>query len=119
MRIVDRQTFLAMPAGTVFSKYEPCVFGNLEIKGESTTRAQGEFVDFWSQDLAGALKAESSDAYLDACDAAEAGQSIAIDLDCQSRDGLYEQGQLFAVWEQEDIQALIQRLQRAVIEAKP
>lgn len=35
MRIVDRKTFLAMPIGTVFSKYEPCVFGNLCIKGET------------------------------------------------------------------------------------
>jgi len=119
MRIVNRGTFLSMPAGTVFSKYEPCVFGNLEIKGDSTVNSQGELIDFWSQDLAGALKADSSDAYLDACDAAEAGQRVAIDLDCQSRDGLYEQGQLFAVWEPEDVQVLIQRLQRAVIEAQP
>lgn len=32
MRIVDRETFLGMPSGTLYAKYEPCVFGPLEIK---------------------------------------------------------------------------------------
>ncbi|QDD91920.1 hypothetical protein [Pseudomonas oryzihabitans] len=113
MRIVNREAFLAMPAGTVFCKYEPCVFGNLEIKGESTVNAQGEHIDYWSQDLAGALKAENSGDYFEAIEAAEAGQSVAMDFDCQSRDGLYEQDQLFAVWEPHDVLGLIRRLHQA------
>ena len=60
MRIVDRETFLALPAGTVFCKFEPDIFGNLEIKGDSTTNAQGALADFWAQDLAGAIKAENT-----------------------------------------------------------
>lgn len=35
MRIVNRQQFLAMPAGTVYAKYEPCSFEDLCIKGDS------------------------------------------------------------------------------------
>ncbi|WP_278438339.1 hypothetical protein [Pseudomonas oryzihabitans] len=119
MRIVNRQAFLAMPAGTVFSKYEPCMFGNLEIKGESNANAHGVLTDFWSQDLAGALQADSTEEFEEACDRAAAGESIQLDLESQGRDGLYDRDQLFAVWEPDDVRALIQRLQRALIEAQP
>ena len=119
MRIVDREAFLAMPAGTVFSKYEPCIFGNLEIKGESNANAQGVLIDFWSQDLVGALQADTTEEFEEACDHAAAGESIQMDLESQGRDGLYDRDQLFAVWEPDDVRALIMRLQRALIEAQP
>lgn len=119
MRIVDRETFLAMPPGTVFSKFKPDIFGNIEIKGDSTTNAQGELIDFWSQDVAGAVEAASSGEFMHACDRAVAGECIPLDFDSQYRDGLYEAEQLFAVWDPNDVQALIQRLQLALIEAQP
>ncbi len=119
MRIVDRKTFLAPPAGTIFCKFEPDIFGNLEIKGDSTTDAQGALVDFWAQDLAGAIKAENTAEYMDACDRAVAGESISLDFNSQGRDGLYRLDQLFAVWDPDNVRALIQRLQRALTDAQP
>jgi hypothetical protein len=47
-------------------------------------------------------------------DAAENGVSIAMDFDTSMRDGLFEDGQLFAVYERADIEALIARLQRCL-----
>lgn len=35
MRIVDLKTFRGVPENTLFSKYEPYVFGPLEIKGHT------------------------------------------------------------------------------------
>lgn len=118
MRIVDREDFLAMPAGTVFSKYEPCIFGNLEIRGESNANSQGVLIDCWSQDLAGALQADTTEEFEEACDHAAAGKSVQMDLESQGRDGLYDRDQLFAAWEPDDVRALIQRLRRALIEAQ-
>ena len=34
MRIITRKQMLNMPAGTVYSYYEPCVFRELEIKAD-------------------------------------------------------------------------------------
>ncbi|WP_273808461.1 MULTISPECIES: hypothetical protein [unclassified Pseudomonas] len=119
MCIVDREAFLAMPAGTVFSKYEPCIFGNLEIKGESNANMQGVLIDFWSQDLAGALQADSTEEFEEACDCAAAGENIQMHLESQRWDGLYDRDQLFAVWESDDVRALIVRLQQALIETQP
>jgi len=35
MRIVDLKEFRALPPGTVFMKYEPCVFERLSVKGKT------------------------------------------------------------------------------------
>jgi len=109
MRIVDRKTFLAMPPETLFSKYEPCVFGPLCIKGTSYTD------DFLYQDLADAVEFRDSGQMLDDLEAARTeGKSLRMDFDCQGRDGLFDAEQLFAIWEQADVAALISRLTRCI-----
>ena len=111
MKIVDRATFLAMPEGTLFSKFDPHVFGPLAIKGESTAH------DFWVQYLDGPLKANGTEEWVDAIDRALAGADVEIDLDVEARDGLYDKDQLFAVWSPDEVRSLIARLQKAVADS--
>lgn len=105
MRIINRTEFLALPPNTLFSKYEPSVFGDLCIKMEST-----DYNDFYEQRLKDAI--DTGDSYFhEVLDSAQQSQtSIPMDLDCMGRDGLFEDDQLFAVWEPEDVRALIARL---------
>lgn len=111
MKIVDRATFLAMPAGTLFSKYEPCIFQAPCIKGDTTQLGN----DFWEQELAGPIDASSTEDWVDKLQASQdTGVEMAIDLDCQGRDGLHDKDQLFAVWSHDDVRALIERLGRAL-----
>ena len=35
MKIVNLETFKLLPIGTVFMKYEPCIFGDLQVKGDT------------------------------------------------------------------------------------
>lgn len=111
MKIVDRKTFLAMPAGTVFSKYEPCFFGELCIKGESLHTN-----DFLEQQIADSIECSGSQDFSDKLnDAAEFGGSLAMDFNCQGRDGCFEGDKvMFAVWERQDVCGLISRLRRAL-----
>lgn len=110
MKIVDRKTFIAMPANTLFSKYEPCFFGELEIKGESI----GE-IDFYVQQIVDAVDANNTEELDEILfDAEENKTSFKMDFSCEGRDGLFDDNQLFAVWERDDVIALIERL-RAVI----
>ena len=47
MKIVDYRTFVRMPAGTIFASYEPCVFGDFQIKtdtGHFKTRDEWGFL---------------------------------------------------------------------------
>lgn len=106
MRIVHRKTFMEMPEGTVFAKFEPCVFDELCIKGESFP----DNIDFFYQPLVNSFAADNEDFHA----AYESGASAAIDLDIQSRDGCFDYDQLFAVWERTDVEALIARLQETL-----
>lgn len=106
MRIVNLDQFLAMPSGTVFSKYQPECFDGLAMKGESIHDAR----DFFYFDIAEPVP--------DSVDLERAEQSIeSFDLDfhIQSRDGCFDDDQLFAVWERSDVRALIERLQATLL----
>lgn len=106
MKIVDRKTFLAMPPDTLYSKYEPCFFGDLEIKGYTAGTN-----DFVTQQIVDAVRCNDSNEFFDILlDAQKTGASFAMDFDCASRDGLFDDAELFAVWEQADVIALIRRL---------
>lgn len=108
MKIVDRKAFLTLPPETLFSKYEPCVFGDLCIKGDTIGSN-----DFAYQQIADAVAAHDGGEFANKLfDAKASGGSVAMDFDCQGRDGLFDADQLFAVWEPADVAALLVRLSR-------
>ena len=108
MKIVDRKTFLAMPAGVLYSKYRPCIFGELSIKGKTVAD-----IDFYVQQIADSVKCHDSGEFADVLfDATANGTSFALDFACEGRDGMFDEHQLFAVWEPQDVAALIARLQQ-------
>lgn len=113
MRIVDRKTFLALPAGTVYAKYEPCVFEELEIKD-----ARRGTDDWYAQGLIPSFETDKSS--LDWADTlfriAAGEQSPPFDFDRPTDDGCYDDDQLFAVFDRADVEGLIARLQRALAE---
>jgi len=109
MKIVNRQIFLAMPAGTIYSKYVPCMFGDLYIKGDSLTS------DWYEQAIVDAIAHDDSTEFHDKLIHAEKyGDSLVMDFDCEQRHGLFDADQLFAVWERDDVEQLITRLQKTL-----
>jgi len=111
MKIINRKQFLKMKPGTVYSLYEPCIFGALEIKEKSYEN------DWQYQDIVDAIECDDSGDLADRLfDAQENGSSLDIDFDCLSRDGLFDDDQLFAVWERKDVVALIERLRQTIDE---
>lgn len=117
MRIVDRATFLAMPAGTLYAKYEPCVFGELQVK-EGTCYAADRVtrIDFYTQQLIPWFNGtQSSSDYFDTLEAAEKGTPTPA-FDMPARDGLFDDDQLFAIFERADVEALIAKLTRSLVE---
>jgi hypothetical protein len=107
MKIVDRKTFLSLPFNTVYAKYKPCVFDEICIKGDST-----DFNDFWVQYLL-TVEREGEEVF-DVLDRMEKGDNVRLDLKCESRDGLFDEDQMFAVFEKDDITNLINRLEECL-----
>lgn len=109
MKIVDRQTFLRMPAGTLFAKYEPINFEPPAIKGDTigTNDFAVQYLD--------TIDVDCGDDMIDALERARlTGASVALDLDCEGRDGCFDADQLFAIWEPADVRQLISRLERTL-----
>ena len=100
-----------MKAGTVYSKYEPCVFHGLYVKADEP----GNYKDDWLyDDLIGAINADSSEDFTDKCEAMERGESVKMDFEQTGRDGLFDNNQLYAIYETDDIKELINRLSKSL-----
>lgn len=109
MKIINRAAFLALPAGTVYAKYAPCYMEELAIKGETWSN------DFQVQDIADAIECTGSSDFSDKLiESQECGTSLSMDFNCMGRDGCFDEGQLFAVFERCDVIALIWRLEMAL-----
>lgn len=106
MKILNRSQFMELPSGVLYQKYEPQCFGELAIKWDSLT------TDFVSVDVsATSFVAQCSNNWAELIDGAQyEGKSVAIDFDCASRDGCFDQDQLFAVWELADVKHLMATL---------
>lgn len=107
MKIVNLDEFRKLPAGTLFMNYEPCVFGDLCAKGETWE------YDFLAENITCEIDADDCGDFSHKLHEAEKnGTSIFIDFDCPSRDGMFNNEQLFAVYEKQDIAMLIDKLNR-------
>lgn len=117
MKILNRTQFMAMPKYTLFCKFEPHCFGELQIKHESYEH------DFCSILVAHAVQTNDLGDFVEAMEKLmKDGGSIGMDFSYYGRDGQYDKDQLFAVWEKSDIHGLMEQLERcidALLDAEP
>jgi hypothetical protein len=122
MRVVDRETFLSLPAGTVFAKFGPP--GGLDPKVPDWSLSDvaikwdtcGE--DFLVQDLTAQFEgwtgSESHFEQMGRMVADPSYEAPPLDYDSAGRDGLFDREQMFAVWSVRDTENLIACLQSAL-----
>lgn len=121
MRIVDRATFLALPAGTIFAKFgdDKGTEGHFyfsEIRIKSSRRGETDWYDVGFTD--GYTTASDSGQWADETQRMVEGAELEIDFDTVTADGLFDDGQLFAVLSDADVGRLIARLCQARDDAK-
>lgn len=121
MRIVDRKTFLALPPGTVFATWDPCVFGDLCIlTGVIEGCLGGGPIDFRYTSIVDSLGDQpigaeyAFDTPIDVLLALDAGSEVPTDFGNESRDGLFDLEQRYAIWDRSDVWRLIARLKLAL-----
>jgi hypothetical protein len=110
MRVVDRKTFLALPEGTIYAKGKEWFFGGLSVKYDTT-----DYGDWWSLDPCW-IDSKTGDLG-EVVDLLEAmlkdGKSEPMET-AISRDGLFQEGALFLVFERGDLMKLREFLDKAV-----
>ena len=115
MRILNREEFFEMPENTLYSKYEPCNMQAMEIKGKTIKGFQGEPIDWFMQRIHDSIECDSSEQFSERLFLAqEEGVGIDMDFNIQGRDGCFDEKQLFAVWEKDDVRMLVERLKECL-----
>jgi len=117
MKIVSGKELRDMPPGTVWSYFEKDAF----FKGLYLTSSlcSPEYNSIFRNELIGAVEADNTEELLDKIDRMLKGESVPVDFGgdhyCGSREdfgkGAYNPDQLYAVYEKEDVEKLIKRLQ--------
>lgn len=107
MKIINKEEFIQLPEGTLFTEWKPCIFGEICIKGETISTESGDFfyqpliqIDAGGSDEEAALQIES----------AQTGKSFKLTLQCEHRDGHYDWGAMYAIWEEKDFEDLAMKL---------
>jgi hypothetical protein len=115
MKLLSVKQFHACPVGTVYRIGEPWAFGPLSIKGQSCDYSAPYSHDWMEMEI-GALNARSSAHETDMLEHALANPAdnhLPLDLYTEGRDGVFDDSRVVLVFEPEDINALIERLQKA------
>lgn len=94
MKVFTKAEFLKLPAGVLFSNYEPCVFNGLYIKGDSLGSS-----DFYEEQLIGNLQDYNVVKYDD--------KEFVLEFGVEGREGLFEDDALYAVYEEYEINNLL------------
>lgn len=116
MRLVKRQELMTLPAGTLFCElHEPWVFGGLQLKGDTIRNPliRDGNIDFWVRQIDWP-DADDTGMVLDRLDEMSADSSVSYPVDsAYGRHGLYDDDQLYLIYEPADTAALIAAIQPA------
>lgn len=107
MRVVDRKTFLRLPAGTIYCKGHPWVFGSICVKADSLAN------DWIYLDPAGPSAHDSGEASDLLEQSLATGSSFACE-DAMGRDGCFNEEDVFLIFERADLESLRSYIDRAI-----
>ena len=105
MKIVNLETFLKLPSGTLFIKRDYCA--GLCIKEESIHESN----DFFYMDTTDAIECEGDIERERIFHTSElTGKSFNMDFETGMRDGAFDDDQMFMIFENKDVIELINKL---------
>jgi hypothetical protein len=105
MKIVDYDTFVKMPQGTIYSTYSPCNFGDIYCLEEVINDGSDWFLSRMINNPDDNCDIQKC------CTDMENGVSIDADFHCWERDGMFDYDRKFLVYETKDIEMFIEKLQ--------
>jgi hypothetical protein len=99
MRVVNRKTFLSLPAGTIYCKGEPWAFDSICIKDDSLAN------DWIYLNPAWPSAHDSGEAIDILDDSLKTGSSFPCE-DAYGRDGSFDEKEVFLIFEKADLETL-------------
>lgn len=112
MRLLTRVQFLDLPEGVLYAKVpEPIVFDDLCVKGETCRHEDGRAFDWWYRSL-NDYDSDNDGDCVGKFDQLKAGGSVPLH-NAWARDGLFDEGDMFLVYEDADCARLLQLVHEA------
>lgn len=113
MRIIGLKEFLTLPEGTIYQKYRDNNFDRLSMKLD--TYPEKGCNDFLLIPLTNEVDCESPDHFDEITGKALKDSSYNIPLTTNEvlRDGLFEMGQLYAIYDKSEVKDIIKKLQES------
>lgn len=112
MRIYNRQEFMKLPAGTFFAKGSEWYFESIDVKDDTCVH-EGKNIDFFVHELNWVDSDGTEQALERLQDMKENGASHPMQ-DSISRDGCFDEEDLFLVYEKEDLKRLKEMIEKAL-----
>lgn len=114
MRIVDRATFMTLPAGTIFAKIpEPIIIQEMCVKGDTIFSGEGKAIDWAYMPIANWDSAGSghwADLYGRMANYGESHPCESI----YGRDGMFSESDKFLIFERHDLLELRKNIDAAI-----
>lgn len=107
MQLVDRKTFLTLPAGTVCTKYMTHDNGDIAIKQRTVGDNDWTYTPL---DTISFIDAEDADGLFDKLEELKPGDVIDTYMATSYRDGLFEKNAQFFVYSQDDVKKIVDLL---------
>ena len=107
VKIVNRAEFMAMDGIVLHRKYEPCIFGELGVKVSTIKDVGGEPIDYVTIGTEQIDDSNFNEVHEFLCGDALNGVSFRFEYESTSRDGLYDDDQMYAIYDDDDIDQLI------------
>lgn len=109
MKIINLKEFLKLPEGTVYVKFDPVIFDELSVKESSISN-----LDWIYSPIVNVDAIDSTDIYGITNKSLVEGSSFNLDINSTTREGMYDESQLFTVYEKSDVKQLIQKLNESL-----
>lgn len=105
MKIVNREEFLKMHDKLLYQKFTPLYFhDSLCLKVENLDN------DWTYIQLNGEIDSDSDSDYIDKLNEYQLGKEFKFSMDTICRDGCFDESQLFAIYDKDDIIQLVKKL---------
>ena len=114
MKLYTRNDFLKLPERTIYSRVDKD--GGVLCKGLFCKTSGQEYGNDWvEQDLISQAGfpnniTDGSDAFEQQMNLRDSFQDFQTDLDCAGRDGMFDDSDLFVVWDKSDVTKMIKYL---------
>jgi hypothetical protein len=105
LKLYNRQDFLKLPSGTIFSSGEAWVITGFNVKGETIDDGHGNNIDFYYQDLLQIDSFNSQELFERLEEMLKDGKSYPINQH-EGRDGLFDDEIRYLVYEKGDLEEI-------------